>query len=215
LKHSDAVISISEEEETILKSTFSSVPKSKVISNIYDDFGNGVSCLQDSIYDFVFVGNFLHLPNIEAVEYIFSSLAPNLPNHKFAIVGGGASDDFVAEHSLANILWLGPVNDLSAVYAKSKSVIAPLVSGAGVKGKVLEALNFGVPVIGSAIAWEGIPLPDNYMGSVAIFPHEYLDAITSLEQIPVRSLSSESVQKLNSKFGSLSASTKLVEIMEL
>jgi glycosyltransferase involved in cell wall biosynthesis len=212
LRHSDYVISISGEEEAILKSTFSYIPNSMVISNIYPDFGDSVTYLKDSKYDFMFLGNFLHRPNIEAVDYIFRFLAPELQDHSFAIVGGGASEDFISRHSMPNIIFLGPVNDLSVVYTQCKSVIAPLITGAGVKGKVIEALNFGVPVIGSAVAWEGIPLPDNQMGWVANDAREYLNCIMELETKPIRSLSVKSMEELNSKFGALSASSKIAEI---
>jgi hypothetical protein len=58
----------------------------------------------------------------------------------------------------------GHVTDatLAYLYASSRVAIAPLISGAGIKGKVIEACAHGVFPLGSAAAWQGIDVPAGY-----------------------------------------------------
>ena len=50
---------------------------------------------------------------------------------------------------------LGYVNDLAAFYAETDVIVAPMLMGSGLKMKVAEALSYGVPVVGTAIGFEG------------------------------------------------------------
>jgi glycosyltransferase involved in cell wall biosynthesis len=58
--------------------------------------------------------------------------------------------------------------------------VAPLLSGAGVKGKVLDALSFGVPSVLSPIAAEGISLSEGAESMVARSAAEWVEAIATL-----------------------------------
>jgi O-antigen biosynthesis protein len=72
------------------------------------------------------------------------------------IVGPGADPSWATD----GVIVRGWVAELAPLYDAARAVIAPLRFGAGMKGKVTEALGYGVPVIGSAIAFEGIPAND-------------------------------------------------------
>jgi O-antigen biosynthesis protein len=62
---------------------------------------------------------------------------------------------------------LGHVDDLSQVYGRVRLAIAPLRSGAGIKGKVLEAFAAGLPCVMTPVAAEGLPLPDALTALIA------------------------------------------------
>jgi glycosyltransferase involved in cell wall biosynthesis len=210
VQNSHLTISISEQEDDMVKNLIGhNHVKTIVLSNIYEDLVSTVRNKDGYLYDFLFVGNFLHTPNVEAVEIICDFLAIELPNKQFAIVGGGAKTQCFDSSRLKNVHWLGQVEDLRNVYSNSKCVIAPLKTGAGVKGKVIEALSFGVPVIGTKIAWEGIPLPEKPMGWHVETIDDFKKAIYELDEYLEQTLSIGDALRLNSKFSLTTARNKL------
>lgn len=111
--------------------------------------------------DLLFVGGFQHDPNIDAVNWfvseIFSIVHNSLPDVKLHIVGSKTPESI---KSLASdkIIIHGYVNDeeLTTIYDSCKVVIAPIRYGAGVKGKIIEALYYRCPVITTTVGVEGI-----------------------------------------------------------
>jgi len=82
--------------------------------------------------------------NIKSAKWFFSSVYPLLPKSiKIVVVGkiGTYIDDF---HNVEKINF---IEDLNSVYSQSKIAICPMLSGTGVKIKVIEALSFGIPVV--------------------------------------------------------------------
>ena len=110
----------------------------------------------------MFVGGFQHPPNVDAVEYyveqiwpVFRKLCPDVPTY---VIGSRMPDrlrQMGVEHGLE---MLGFVEDLTPYYDTCALSIAPLRYGAGVKGKVNQALSFGLPVVGTPVALEGMGL---------------------------------------------------------
>lgn len=109
----------------------------------------------------LFVGGFSHKPNIDAVHWFVSSVYPKIlekkPDMKFYIVGSNPPNEITALSS-SNIIVTGFVSDdeLLELYKGCKLVVVPLRYGAGVKGKVIEALYYQVPVITTTVGAEGI-----------------------------------------------------------
>ena len=116
----------------------------------------------------VFFGNFERNENASAAEWFTSVALPivraELPDVSLKLVGTG-SDRLAARLALPGVTGTGFVEDPSEFFSRCAYAIAPLFEGAGVKFKVLEALACGVPVLGTAVACEGIPehpLPVSY-----------------------------------------------------
>jgi glycosyltransferase involved in cell wall biosynthesis len=61
---------------------------------------------------------------------------------------------------LGNVIFTGYLQDLRPLFEQALVYIAPLRFGAGIKGKILDAMNFGVPVVTTSIGAEGIGLTD-------------------------------------------------------
>jgi O-antigen biosynthesis protein len=110
----------------------------------------------------LFVGGFAHQPNLDAVAWFAAEVFPRvrsvLPDIEWHIVGREPPPEI---RSLADkkILVEGAVSEarLHHLYQNARLVIAPLRYGAGVKGKVVEAMCQGVPVITTAVGAQGIP----------------------------------------------------------
>ena len=69
------------------------------------------------------------------------------------------------------------VEELNAIYTKTRVAIVPLRSGAGVKGKVIEAMAKGVPVVGTDIAFEGMPKDEQYLYRGVNDPQSFAEEI--------------------------------------
>jgi glycosyltransferase involved in cell wall biosynthesis len=74
------------------------------------------------------------------------------------------------------------VPDLSHLYNQVRVGIAPLRFGAGLKGKVLEAMAYGVPMVASSIAIEGVPAESGQDVWVADEPDTFADAVARLHE---------------------------------
>lgn len=112
--------------------------------------------------DLLFVGGFAHQPNLDAVLWfareVFPLVRQAVPNIEWHIVGRDPPTEI---RCLAGngILLEGAVSEtrLEFLYKTSRLVVAPLRFGAGVKGKIVEAMCYGVPVITTPVGAEGIP----------------------------------------------------------
>ena len=104
--------------------------------------------------DVIFVGSFLHTPNIEGMNWFVRNIMPKLvkkkPNIIVTVVGQGPPG-FLFNAFEENIRVLGYVEDLNSLILSSRCAIAPLLSGAGVKGKILSSLSAGLPVVTTTV----------------------------------------------------------------
>lgn len=92
-------------------------------------------------------------PNIEALKFFCNSVMPNLDEH--LVVVGSNLENYRREFNADNVSIIGSVDDLSPFYANAKLVVTPILTGAGMKVKVAEALMHGKCVIGSKLSFIG------------------------------------------------------------
>jgi GT2 family glycosyltransferase/glycosyltransferase involved in cell wall biosynthesis len=133
--------------------------------------------------DIAFLGGFSHSPNPEAMEYFVREVMPllreRLPNVSLRIYGSDISDRI---HDLAadDVIIEGWVPDVAQVYSSCRVFIAPLRSGAGIKGKVVGALAFGVPCVLSPLAAEGTGIRDGQEALIAETAAQWVETIVHL-----------------------------------
>lgn len=133
----------------------------------------------------LFVGSFAHPPNGDAMRWFISDVLPlvalEVPGVVLRVVGRGVPDDILelaARRPDVEVMgWLPSLDD---VYERTRVVVAPLRYGAGVKGKVGEALSHGVPVVGTTIAMEGMHIEHGVTGWTADTPAEIAAGIVRL-----------------------------------
>ena len=130
-----------------------------------------------------FLGSFRHHPNAEGVQWFVRDVMPTLiaqdPEAHLTIYGSGMGDDIRALHT-DHVLPHGFIEDAADAYNSHRVFVAPLLSGAGIKGKVLSALSHGIPCVISPIAAEGIGLRSGYDCLIAERPEEWADAVNLL-----------------------------------
>jgi GT2 family glycosyltransferase len=113
--------------------------------------------------DVMFVGSYLHPPNVDAARWAATEILPlvreRVPDATLHLLGSYLPEDMKAL-GIPGVNGVGWAADLAPWYRRSRVVLAPLRYGAGVKGKVAEAVEYGVPVVGTSIAFEAMGFVD-------------------------------------------------------
>ncbi|MDY0780208.1 glycosyltransferase [Tenacibaculum sp. IB213877] len=109
---------------------------------------------------FVFVGNFFHQPNVDAVlqlKKLWKSIRKQLPKVEVHIYGAYASQQIHQLHKPEEgFIIKGFAEDALEVVKKARVVLAPIRFGAGIKGKLTEAMVCGTPSVTTSIGAEGM-----------------------------------------------------------
>ena len=111
--------------------------------------------------DFVFIGNFLHEPNWNAVQYLQDTIWPLIkkrqPEAVLNVYGAYPSQKVLQLHNKKEgFLIMGRAINAQEVVREARVVLAPLRFGAGIKGKLLEAMQCGTPSITTSIGSESM-----------------------------------------------------------
>ena len=110
---------------------------------------------------FVFIGNFLHEPNWNAVQYLKETIWPlirkQLPAAVLEIYGAYPSQKvFQLHNEKEGFVIKGRAEKAKDVISNARVLLAPLRFGAGIKGKLLEAMEYGTPSVTSSIGAESM-----------------------------------------------------------
>ena len=110
---------------------------------------------------FVFIGNFLHEPNWNAVQYLKETIWPlirkQIPEAVLQIYGAYPSQKVLQLHKPSEGFYImGRANDAQEVVSNARVVLAPLRFGAGIKGKLVEAMQCGTPSVTTTIGAESM-----------------------------------------------------------
>ncbi len=139
--------------------------------------------------NFIFIGNFLHEPNWNAVLYLKESIWPKikekLPEAELHIYGAYSSQKVLNLHNQTQgFIVKNRAEDVNEVMKSAKVCLAPLRFGAGIKGKLLDAMVTGTPNITTKIgaesmhgniAWSGFiadQIEDFVNGAVHLYTNE-------------------------------------------
>jgi O-antigen biosynthesis protein len=182
VRATDVTFVVSEAEQEIL---WQLVPNAdvRVLSNVHAVDWTPASV--DGRTDVVFVGGYDHVPNQDAARWLAKSIMPlvrnEIPDATLRLVGSNPTKDVLALHDEdAGVDVVGFVDDLGPVYTRARITVAPLRYGAGVKGKIGQSVSEGVPVVGTALALEGMHLVPEQDVLIGDTEEEIADAIVRL-----------------------------------
>lgn len=158
--------------------------KIKVVSNIHTiKAAQKFNVPFETRKDLLFIGGFAHQPNVDAVLWFSKEIMPLLtkyiPDIKLLVIGSNPPQS-VTNLSSKNIRILGYVEDVAPYFSKSKVFVAPLRYGAGVKGKIGQAVEYGLPVVSTEIGIEGMHLKNERSCLVANDAEDIAQAIIKL-----------------------------------
>lgn len=134
----------------------------------------------------LFVGGFRHRPNGDAMIWFVKEILPAIrilcPGTRLVIAGSHPPAEVEALAG-EGVEVLGYVSEerLQQLYAEARIVVVPLRFGAGVKGKVVEAMRYGVPVVTTSVGIQGYPDLADFM-AVADDAKEFAEAVAELYQ---------------------------------
>jgi O-antigen biosynthesis protein len=109
----------------------------------------------------LFVAGFAHAPNVDAAKFLVGQVLPELERKigpvKVVLAGSRPTAEVMAL-ATTNVEVTGYISDaaLDELYNRCRVAVAPLRFGAGVKGKVIEALSSGLPLVTTSIGAQGI-----------------------------------------------------------
>ena len=113
------------------------------------------------------------------MKEIYPLVSEHLRDAKFYIIGDKAPPE-IAALATERIIVAGLQRDVRPFFDSVKLSVAPLRFGAGVKGKINQSMAFGVPVVATSMAIEGMELQDREDILVADEPEEFARAIIEL-----------------------------------
>lgn len=98
-------------------------------------------------------------PNLEGVDWFLTHIWPQLSKEKFelTIAGKGIENGLNSTYDISGITLIGKYELVQDLFETHDLLLIPLFSGAGIRIKVIEAMQYGIPFIGTAVALEGIP----------------------------------------------------------
>ncbi|MBI3497419.1 MAG: glycosyltransferase [Proteobacteria bacterium] len=133
--------------------------------------------------DLVFLGGYRHTSNLDGARWFVGSVLPlirrDLPDLCLRLVGSNPSRA-LADLAGEGVVVVGPVDDLSQEFGNARLFVAPLRYGAGLKGKVLDAVAFGLPTVLTSIAAEGSGFEHELDTLIADTPVAFAEAVSRL-----------------------------------
>lgn len=135
----------------------------------------------------VFVGKMSYEPNIVAVDYfakkIFPFLKEKYADLTFTIVGASPTAKVITLQDIEGVVVTGFVDSVEKYLTNASIVIAPMLTGAGIQNKIIQAMSYSCCVATSLIGAEGLHINDN---EICIFndDNEWVEGILNLLSSP-------------------------------
>lgn len=153
--------------------------------------------------DILFFGAMARMENSLSALWFIDNVLPLLSDIdiRFVVLGSNPTEELKAKES-ERIHVTGFVDAVEPYFEKSMCLVAPLVLGAGIKVKVLEAMSSGIPVLTNDIGIEGITAIDGRDYLHCVSPQEYASAIREIHnnKIDVKNLETNAKGMLKEHF---------------
>ena len=155
----DLTITITPVEQEILQQQ--QVDNLAVVPNIHRAYREVTPGFQQR-QGLLFIGSYNHPPNVDAVRWLVKEIMPlvwqKMPEITVTLLGNNPGEEVLALRGDPRISVTGYVSDVTSYFLNHRVFVAPLRYGAGMKGKVGQSLEYGLPVISTAIGIEGMNL---------------------------------------------------------
>ncbi|PSH61768.1 glycosyl transferase family 2 [Phyllobacterium sophorae] len=160
------------------------VPIDNIIEFPYISEVHRTGRLFDDRRDIMFLGGFAHVPNIDGIldfhENVWPKIISKLPDDAQLLIVGADPTKEVLALAGARTTVTGYVEELEPWFDRARVFVAPLRYGAGIKGKLIQSLSFGVPSVATSVAAEGIGLTSDREAIIADNADDFANAVVEL-----------------------------------
>ena len=176
----DCITTVTENDRDVLKKE---LPDKSIVvlTDVHDPYNSKVTFEERK--DFLFIGNFNHNPNEDAVFYfvekIFPHIKKKLKDCKFYVVGNKPTKK-IKELDSKDIVVTGWVPEVKPYLEQCRVSVVPLRFGAGNKGKVGETLSHGLPMVSTTIGAEGMGIVNEEHSFVSDDPLQFAEYCVKL-----------------------------------
>lgn len=189
----DAIITVTDVDREILQKE--SITQPIFTSNLAINTQSHPFCLNKK--QLTFIGGYGHLPNKEGIDWFIGKIAPILNDYGFIVnlIGTNWPASY-STNKIINLRLHGFVKELSDV-ALGSIMIVPILSGSGMRMKILEAAAMSLPIVTTTVGVEGLQFQDGESCLIADTPEGFANAIIHLENdINLRKTIGENANRL-------------------
>jgi glycosyltransferase involved in cell wall biosynthesis len=167
----------------------------------------------------VFIGSSGHLPNTDGIDWFINEILPavekEIPDIKLEIIGRWESD-YKKRYQKRDIVFSGFIENLETVFSSSL-LIVPIRIGSGMRLKIIEAVNLGVPFITTTIGVEGLNFENNKECIIADSAEDFGKGICSIanQESRQKQMTVNASTKLDTEFSFKSAIKKRLDFYNL
>lgn len=140
----------------------------------------------------LFVGNVRHTPNLEALLWFVDEVFPLViaadPAATLVVAGAGSWEAAGTKLEHPNIRALGLVRDMREAFERYAVFVCPILSGSGVRVKLLEAFASGIPVVSTTLGAEGLAADGDGYCELADRPADFARAVVEVLGVPERAM---------------------------
>lgn len=165
--------------------------------------------------DLLFVGGFAHEPNVDAVRWFVKEVLPTvlkeIPDIRFQVIGSNPPEE-ITNLASDHVMIRGFVteDELEEAYYNARMAIVPLRFGAGMKGKVIEALYYYIPLLTTEVGAQGLQAYDNVMrveNDAEVFAETLIELYQNTETL---NKMTAAMPEYIEKYFSFQAATKII-----
>lgn len=133
----------------------------------------------------LWLGGFGWYPNEEGMRWFINEVYPLLKNNDdivFHIIGASPFAELLALHEPGKFEVIGRVDDLAPYFEQSQVLISPILSGSGVRIKILESMSKGLAVVSTTRGAQGIDAEHNQNILISDDPQDFADNLIKLSK---------------------------------
>lgn len=136
----------------------------------------------------LFVGSFRHQPNLEALAWFLEAVLPKVsaarPQVRMIVAGSEPPPSYALPAASASVELRGDVADIREPLSRYAVFVCPVLSGSGVRVKLLEAFASGIPVVSTRLGAEGLSQTDGELCVLADDPDDFAFGVLRLLEAP-------------------------------
>lgn len=138
----------------------------------------------------LFLGSFRHGPNLVALDWFVERILPGIlarrPDTRLIVVGSEPPPRYRFANAAGAVQLLGFVEDIRTELERCAIFVCPILTGSGVRVKLLEAFASGIPVVSTRIGAEGLTRTDGEFCALADDPEEFAEKVLEILNSPQR-----------------------------